>query len=123
MSGAYHRVCSSVGGCKTTVACDIAGCRLPVPAPPDTPQATCPECGDRKPCAAGCPSFPPDPRDTRIATLTAEVERKDAEIARLREALERAELFARIGDNHHNAMLCPYCNPARAALKQDGGNE
>lgn len=32
------------------------------------------------------------------------------EIARLKRELAQAR-FSPMGDNHHNAMLCPYCNP------------
>lgn len=36
-----------------------------------------------------------------------------AEIERLRDDLERAR-YAPMGDNHHNAMACPHCNPRPA---------
>lgn len=35
---------------------------------------------------------------------------QQTEIERLRDDLERAR-YAPMGDNHHNAMACPHCNP------------
>ena len=40
-----------------------------------------------------------DHRDVQIALLKAEIERW------------KALAFSPIGDNHHNALLCPHCNP------------
>lgn len=36
-----------------------------------------------------------------------------AEVLRLRAEVERwkAQAFQPLGDNHHNALLCPHCNP------------
>ena len=41
--------------------------------------------------------------------LVAAVKERDAEIARL-----RAAQFLPMGDNHHNALLCPYCDGVKA---------
>ena len=35
---------------------------------------------------------------------------RDATITALREEVKRAR-FSPLGDNHHNALACPYCNP------------
>jgi len=40
-----------------------------------------------------------DPRDAQIATLQKEV------------AYWKQLAFSPLGDNHHNALLCPHCNP------------
>lgn len=65
--------------------------------------------------------------------MGVEAIRNDADtIATLRQKLERAEAerdryrYAPQGDNHHNALTCPYCNPARlkfcdAALLAEAG--
>lgn len=45
-------------------------------------------------------------RDTVIGTLEREIEKKVAQIAELQDKLKDARY---LGDNHHNAKDCPYC--------------
>ena len=42
--------------------------------------------------------------DARL--MAAEIVKHRAEIDRW-----KAQAFAPLGDNHHNALLCPHCNP------------
>lgn len=65
--------------------------------------------GDEKPAAGPDPFVGPEfgPVKLRaVAELEAKVERLRAEAARW-----KAQAFAPLGDNHHNALLCPHCNP------------
>jgi hypothetical protein len=41
---------------------------------------------------------------------TLRSEKAEAEVERLQKELAEAK-FAPLGDNHHNAAACPYCNP------------
>lgn len=45
-----------------------------------------------------------------------------AQIAALHTELDRwkALAFAPMGDNHHNALACPYCNPGRLRFAATG---
>lgn len=52
-----------------------------------------------------------DSRGTRVAALREECER-------LRAAVAEAK-FSPLGDNHHNAAACPYCNPAWSKLQAE----
>ena len=88
--------------------------------------APCPFCGGRAEIYGGL--FPPlGPRygvtcrgecktflDCRCVhqaeAIAAWNRRSDATITALREEVKRAR-FSPLGDNHHNALACPYCNP------------
>jgi len=45
-----------------------------------------------------------------LSTMQREIDRVTAERDRLKKELAEAR-FRPLGDNHHNAALCPYCNP------------
>jgi hypothetical protein len=51
-----------------------------------------------------------------------EIERIYAELASACAERDKwkCQAFAPIGDNHHNAMLCPHCNPSALAAAQSG---
>lgn len=58
------------------------------------------------------PAFPTFTSDA-LTELRATVARLEAEKAATKAEAEkwRGLVYAPTGDNHHNALLCPYCNP------------
>lgn len=70
----------------------------------------------------------PEEIDARMPKLVAVVRNGAEWIRRIEQRAEQAEqardaaqtradgYFAPVGDNHHNAEACPYCNPKREAL-------
>lgn len=79
---------------------------------PRGPSGLCASCLDEDAERAG--EIPPTPAvEAALAegkswssTLAAEVVRLRAEVAHW-----KAQAFQPLGDNHHNALLCPHCNP------------